>query len=88
MPPPTLMNLRVLLPFQVFADRSGVSRIVAETLESLNMKFPEPTVDINEIKQKYHAIVEEEGGGDAQPVEEPKKQKKKKKDSGKKKKKG
>ena len=27
---------------------------------SLNMKFPEPTVDINEIKKKYHAIVEEE----------------------------
>ena len=31
MPPPSLMNLRVLLPFQVFADKSGVSRIVAET---------------------------------------------------------
>ena len=31
MPPPTLMNLRVLLPFQVFADKSAVSRIVAET---------------------------------------------------------
>ena len=31
MPPPTLMNLKVLLPFQVFADKSGVSRIVAET---------------------------------------------------------
>ena len=31
MPPPTLMNLRVLLPFQVFADKSGVSRIVVET---------------------------------------------------------
>jgi F-type H+-transporting ATPase subunit epsilon len=29
--PPTLMNLRVLLPFRVFADRSAVSRIVAET---------------------------------------------------------
>ena len=38
-----------------------ISRIVAETLESLNMKFPEPMVDINEIKQKYHAIVAEEG---------------------------
>ena len=25
------MNLKVLLPFQVFADKSGVSRIVAET---------------------------------------------------------
>ena len=27
------MNLKVLLPFQVFADKTGVSRIVAETLE-------------------------------------------------------
>ena len=29
--PTTLMHLKVLLPFQVFADKSGVSRIVAET---------------------------------------------------------
>jgi F-type H+-transporting ATPase subunit epsilon len=27
------MNLKVLLPFQVFADKTGVSRIVAETSE-------------------------------------------------------
>ncbi len=27
------MNLRILLPFQIFADKSGVSRIVAETGE-------------------------------------------------------
>ena len=27
------MNLKVLLPFQVFADESGVSRIVAETCD-------------------------------------------------------
>jgi len=27
------MNLKVLLPFQVFADRTGVTRIVAETHE-------------------------------------------------------
>jgi len=30
---PMLMNLKVLLPFQVFADKTGVSRIVAETLD-------------------------------------------------------
>ena len=30
---PTLMNLKVLLPFQVFAERTGVSRIVAEMRE-------------------------------------------------------
>ena len=41
----------------------AISRIVAETLESLGMNFPEPTVDINEIKKKYHAIVEQEGDG-------------------------
>jgi F-type H+-transporting ATPase subunit epsilon len=31
--PSTLMNLKVLLPFRVFADKTGVSRIVAETDE-------------------------------------------------------
>ena len=30
---PTLMKLKVLLPFQVFAEKSGVSRIVAEARE-------------------------------------------------------
>ncbi|HXV81746.1 MAG TPA: polyphosphate kinase 2 family protein [Candidatus Binatia bacterium] len=38
----------------------AVSRIVVEALESLNMQFPEPTVDISEIKRKYHGIVKEE----------------------------
>ena len=28
---PALMNLKVLLPFEIFADKTGVSRIVAET---------------------------------------------------------
>jgi F-type H+-transporting ATPase subunit epsilon len=27
----TLMNLRILLPFQIFAEKKGVSRIVAES---------------------------------------------------------
>ncbi len=31
--PPPLMNLKVLLPFQVFAEKTDVSRIVAETRE-------------------------------------------------------
>ena len=31
--PTTLMNLKLLLPFQVFAEKAGVSRIVAETRE-------------------------------------------------------
>jgi len=33
MPQPALMNLKILLPFQVFAEKTGVSRIVAETRE-------------------------------------------------------
>ena len=33
MPQPTLMNLKVLLPFGIFAEKTGVSRIVAETRE-------------------------------------------------------
>ena len=31
--PPSRMHLKVLLPFEVFAERTGVSRIVAETLD-------------------------------------------------------
>ena len=31
--PPTLMNLKVLLPFEIFAEKTGASRIVAETPE-------------------------------------------------------
>jgi F-type H+-transporting ATPase subunit epsilon len=31
--PPQLMSLKVLLPFEVFAEKSGVSRVVAETRE-------------------------------------------------------
>jgi len=39
----------------------AVARIVAETLESLGMKFPEPTVNIKKIVRKYHhAELEEE----------------------------
>jgi PPK2 family polyphosphate:nucleotide phosphotransferase len=62
----------------------AISRIVAETLESLDMKFPEPTVDIAEIKKKYHAIVEEEAATHpssqaATPEHEKKKDKKDKK---------
>ena len=31
MPQPTLLNLKVLLPFEVFAEKTGVLHIVAET---------------------------------------------------------
>jgi PPK2 family polyphosphate:nucleotide phosphotransferase len=38
----------------------AVSQIVVETLKSLKMEFPKPTVDIGEIREKYHLAVEEE----------------------------
>jgi F-type H+-transporting ATPase subunit epsilon len=33
MPPPTAMNLKILLPMGIFAENAGVVRIVAETRE-------------------------------------------------------
>lgn len=36
-----------------------ISQIVAESLESLEMKFPEPTVNIKDIKRKYHVAEKE-----------------------------
>ena len=38
----------------------AVSQIMAHTMESLSMAFPEPSVDLAEIRRKYHAAVEEE----------------------------
>ena len=38
----------------------AVSKIVAEALESLHMKFPALTVDINDIKRKYHKALRKE----------------------------
>ena len=40
----------------------AVSQILVETLEGLKMKYPEPSVDLAAIKQKYHAEVAEELG--------------------------
>jgi PPK2 family polyphosphate:nucleotide phosphotransferase len=38
----------------------AISRIVVETLESLEMKFPAPTVGIKDVKRKYHEAELEE----------------------------
>lgn len=35
----------------------AVTRIVVETLEAMNMKFPKPTVNIKNIRRKYHQVV-------------------------------
>lgn len=41
----------------------AVSRIVAETLESLEMKLPKPIVDIEDIERRYHAAAREQKNG-------------------------
>jgi len=69
----------------------AVSQILVETLEGLKMKYPEPTVDLLAIKQRYHAEVAEESGLAAVELmaenEQPKEKKVKKKGKKKKKKK-
>ncbi len=39
----------------------AISKIISDTLKSMDMQFPEPTVDIDEIRKKYHQIVVQEG---------------------------
>jgi PPK2 family polyphosphate:nucleotide phosphotransferase len=38
----------------------AVSQIMANTMEELSMAFPKPSVDLNDIRRKYHAAAEEE----------------------------
>jgi PPK2 family polyphosphate:nucleotide phosphotransferase len=38
----------------------AIAQIVADAMCDLNMQFPEPTVDMQEIRRKYHASVEAE----------------------------
>jgi PPK2 family polyphosphate:nucleotide phosphotransferase len=37
-----------------------ISRIIVETMENLGIKVPEPSVDIADIRKKYHATAEEQ----------------------------
>jgi PPK2 family polyphosphate:nucleotide phosphotransferase len=39
----------------------AISQIITRTLEDLDMKLPTSTVDLADIKRKYHKAVEEEG---------------------------
>jgi PPK2 family polyphosphate:nucleotide phosphotransferase len=41
----------------------AVSQIVADTLEDLHMSFPEPEVDLDEIRRKYHQARAQERTG-------------------------
>jgi len=38
----------------------AVSRIMADAMEALGMAFPKPTVDLAEIRRKYHAAVQDQ----------------------------
>lgn len=40
----------------------AISKIITRTLDDLQMKMPEPTVDIDDIRKNYHEAVEEEKG--------------------------
>ena len=38
----------------------AVSQIMADSMEALDMVCPQPSVDLAEIRRKYHAAVEEQ----------------------------
>jgi len=38
----------------------AVSEIIVATLESMKIQVPQPTVDIEQIRRKYHSAVDEE----------------------------
>jgi hypothetical protein len=39
----------------------AISQIVVRTLEELNMKWPEPSVNIAEMRRRYHCAEAEDG---------------------------
>jgi len=41
----------------------AVSQIMADTMEDLKLSFPPPSVDLAEIRKRYHAALEEEKDG-------------------------
>jgi PPK2 family polyphosphate:nucleotide phosphotransferase len=41
----------------------AVSQIMADTMAELKLAFPPPSVDLADIRRKYHAALEEEKGG-------------------------
>lgn len=40
----------------------AVANIVADALEALDLKYPKPTVDLDQIRREYHAAMAEEKG--------------------------
>ena len=43
----------------------AVSEIIVATLESMNIQVPKPTVDIEEIRRKYHSAAKQDKHGEA-----------------------
>jgi hypothetical protein len=41
----------------------AVSQIMADTMKDLKLAFPPPSVDVEEIRRKYHAAVQEAKAG-------------------------
>ncbi|MGQ3675135.1 polyphosphate kinase 2 family protein [Xanthobacter sp. TB0139] len=41
----------------------AVSHVIGKTLEDMKLKLPEPTVNLDDIRRKYHAAVEKSRGG-------------------------
>jgi hypothetical protein len=41
----------------------AVSQIIADTMADLGLAFPPPSVNLADIKRKYHAAVEQAKGG-------------------------
>jgi hypothetical protein len=37
-----------------------ISKILADTLDDMNLKVPAPTVDLDAIRRKYHAAAQEQ----------------------------
>jgi F-type H+-transporting ATPase subunit epsilon len=63
MPQPALMNLKILLPFQVFVQTTGVSRIVAENLDGSFGLLPH-RLDCVAALAPGILIYQNEGGGE------------------------
>jgi hypothetical protein len=41
----------------------SISQIIARTMEEMDMQFPKPTVNLGEIRRKYHQAADEEKSG-------------------------
>ena len=41
----------------------AVSQIIADTMDDLDLAYPPPSVNLAEIRRKYHAAAHEDVGG-------------------------